>query len=73
MCCARRILATEMEAAALFAVATVRRFQAAAILVPADQTISAADVLSALRDATAIAVAGALAVKPTAPAVKEMQ
>ena len=65
------VLATEMEAAALFAVATVRRFQAAAILVPVDRTISASDVLSALRDATTIAVAGALAVKPTACTVEE--
>lgn len=66
------VLATEMEAAALFAVATVRRFQAAAILVPVDHTISAADALISLKDAAAIAVAGALAVKPTAArAVKE--
>jgi uridine phosphorylase len=60
------VLATEMEAAALFAVATVRGFQAAAIFVPIDRTISAADLLSALKDAAVIAVASALAVKATA-------
>jgi len=66
------VLATEMEAAALFAVAAVRGFQAAAIFVSVDRTISAADVLSALKGAAVIAVASALAVKATtAGAVKE--
>jgi uridine phosphorylase len=69
------VLATEMEAATLFAVATVRRFQAAALLVPVDRTISAADVLSSLRAAALIASVGALAIGETAayPVKEETQ
>jgi uridine phosphorylase len=69
------VLATEMEAAALFAVATVRRFQSAAMFVPVDRTISATEVLSALRDAAAIAITSALKVKQAAgyPDKEEMR
>jgi uridine phosphorylase len=59
------VLATEMEAASLFAVATARRLQAAALLVPIDSTISASQVLGALKMATRIAVGGAQAARLT--------
>ncbi len=58
------ILATEMEAAALFAVATARRLQAAALFVPVDSTISTSQVLKVLGVATGVAVRGALAARP---------
>ncbi|MBC8092560.1 MAG: uridine phosphorylase [Pseudonocardia sp.] len=57
------VLGTEMEAAALFAVATVRRFRAAGIFVPTDDALSAADAIDALRTATDLAVIAAAAVR----------
>ncbi len=66
------VLATEMEAAALFAVATVRRFQSAAVFVPVDHTVSAAEVFRALRDAAVIAVTSALAVERAAASSQEV-
>ncbi len=57
------VLATEMEAAALFAVATVRRFRAAAVLVPTDDTLSAQDAMRSLRTATRLAVEAAAEVR----------
>jgi uridine phosphorylase len=53
------VLATEMEAAALFAVATVRRLQAAALFVPVDETISRDSALASLCIAAAVGVMGA--------------
>jgi len=53
------VLATEMEAAALFAVATVRRFQSAALLVPVDATLTQERSMESLQAATRIAVAAA--------------
>lgn len=55
------VLATEMEAAALFAVAAVRRLRSAALLVPVDRTLNPARKLAALQTATRIAVGGARA------------
>lgn len=60
------VLATEMEAAALFAVATVRRLRAAAILVPVDRSVTAAEVLAALQRATQVAARAALSAAPPA-------
>lgn len=51
------VLATEMEAAALFAAATVRRIRAAAVLVPVDGSLSDDDLRQALGQAAQIAVA----------------
>lgn len=48
-------LATEMEAAALFAVATVRRLQAAALFVPVDRTLTGERKRAALRNAARVA------------------
>jgi uridine phosphorylase len=56
------VLATEMEAAALFAVATVRGFRAAALFVPVDDTLSAAAALGSLTTAALVAVDGALTI-----------
>jgi uridine phosphorylase len=53
------VLATEMEAAALFAVGVVRGTQAGAVLVPTDGTISRDQALSALQTAARVAVDGA--------------
>lgn len=53
------VLATEMEAAALFAVATVRRFQAAALFVPVDATLPPDKALRSIQAAARIAVAAA--------------
>lgn len=47
-------LATEMEAAALFAVATVRRLQAAALFVPVDSSLTGERRLAALRNAARV-------------------
>jgi uridine phosphorylase len=55
------VLATEMEAAALFAVATARRLRAAAIFVPVDRSLTTQQVLASLQQATQVAVRGALA------------
>jgi uridine phosphorylase len=49
------VLATEMEAAPLFAVASVRRMRAAAMFVPVDDSTTAERTLDALRTATRIA------------------
>jgi len=57
------VLATEMEASTLFAVATVRRFQAAALFVSVDDTISPGYALESLRDATRVAAAGAVSAR----------
>ena len=53
------VLATEMEAAALFAVASVRKLRAAAMLVPVDDSTTPDRTLDALRVATRIAFRGA--------------
>lgn len=49
------VLATEMEAAPLFAVASVRRMRAAAMFVPVDDSTTPERTLDALRTATGIA------------------
>lgn len=54
------VLATEMEAATLFAVATVRSLQAAALFVCTDDTLSAEQTLGALKAAAGAAARGAL-------------
>jgi uridine phosphorylase len=58
------VLATEMETAALFAVATVRGLQAAALLVAVDDTLSPDGTLASLQAAARVAVEGALAIRP---------
>lgn len=58
------ILATEMEAAALFAVATVRGLQAAALFVAVDDTLSPDGTLASLKAAVRVAVEGALTIRP---------
>jgi len=55
------VLATEMEAGALFAVAMVRGFRAAALLVAVDGTLPATDLFATLGTATRLALDGALA------------
>jgi uridine phosphorylase len=55
------VLATDMETAALFVVAAVRRIRAAAVLVPVDDSLSKQAELDALAGAMRAAVAGALA------------
>jgi uridine phosphorylase len=57
------VLATEMEAAALFAVATVRRLRAAAVLVPVDRSLTAKEVLTGLQQATRLAARAALSAR----------
>jgi uridine phosphorylase len=52
------VLATEMEAAALFAAVTVRRIRAAALLVPVDGSLSHDDFHRALHQAARIAASG---------------
>jgi uridine phosphorylase len=52
------VLATEMEAATLFAVAASRSWAAAALLVAVDDSISAPAVLDAVRQAARLAAAG---------------
>lgn len=49
------VLATEMEAAPLFAIATVRRLRAAAMFVPVDSSITPESTLDVLTTATKIA------------------
>lgn len=51
------VLATEMEAAALFAAASVRRIRAAAVLIPVDGSLSTGDLRLALGQAAQLAVA----------------
>jgi uridine phosphorylase len=58
------ILATEMEAAALFAVATVRGLRAAALFVAVDDTLSLDGTLASLKTAVRVAVEGALTIRP---------
>lgn len=59
------VLATEMEAATLFAVAAVRGFRAAAVLVPVDDTITPDDLLVALRAAARAAAEAAVERQPS--------
>lgn len=56
------VLATEMEAAALFALAMIRGKRAAGIFLTVDDTLTAEQTLAALSDAARFAVAAALAV-----------
>jgi uridine phosphorylase len=60
------VLATEMEAAALFAAATARRIRAAAVLVPVDGSLSQGDLRRSLDWAVRIA-ANAISQSAAAP------
>lgn len=57
------VLATEMESAALFSVAMVRRIRSAAILVPVDGSLSQDDRLTALRNAARLAATSMIGLK----------
>lgn len=58
------VLATEMEAATLFALATIRRVRAAALFVATDDTLDSAKTLDVIKTTTRAAVRGALSLVP---------
>lgn len=57
------VLATEMEVAALYVIAAVRRIRAAAVLIAVDGTLSAQAASAAIQGGARIAASGALALE----------